>query len=330
MSKINIVVLIIGLLFLGCASKQKVVVSKKEAPSWLIHPPKSNNFELFALGEGENKQDALNNALTFMVSTLSVSVSSSFSAKTVVKEGSINSSDATYVNQTQSDVKRIRISDYEILHEEKLGFKKYVVLIKANKKKLFQGLKNEIDQKFEIYENNEKNIQNSNALKQLSSYKKMIKTFAYIKNSLIVMKVLNENFNQKKYLEKMNSINKKYQYLLQNISFWVYSNVESLSKPIIAGLTKQKFIVKKSKSKMHFNIYIKAKIKKANAYGFTLARSEVSFTTKDYANRVLASNVVHIVGQSSQGYAIAKQNLVKRLNALVKKEGIAKMLNINI
>ncbi len=235
MSKFSIILLVFGLLLSACASKQKVVVPKKELPSWYMHPPKSDAYELFALGEGENQQDAINNALSLVVSTLSVSISSSFRAKTVVKEGSVNSSDATYINKTQSDVQKIRISQYEILHVTRLGFKRYAAVIKVNKQKLFQGLKNEIDQKFEIYRNDIKNIQRLDALKQLAYYKNMKKSFGYIKNALIVMKVLNKGFDDKKYLAAMNEINTKHQYLLEHISFWVYSNVKSITKPVISA-----------------------------------------------------------------------------------------------
>lgn len=324
------ILLVFGLLLGGCASKQKVVVPKKELPSWYVHPPQSNSFELFALGEGENQQDAINNALSLMVSTLSVSISSSFRAKTVVKEGSVNSSEATYINKTQAEVQKIRISEYEILHVIQLGFKRYVAVVKVNKQKLFQGLKNEIDQKFEIYKNDIKNIQHLDALKQLAYYKNIKKSFGYIENALIVMKVLHRGFDDTKYLTTMNEINTKHQYLLQHISFWVITNVQSLSKPVISALTRQKFTVKNAKSKIHFDIYINAKIQKANAYGFSLVRSEILFVTKNYKGEVIASNVVHVTGQSSQGYAIAKQNLTKRLNRLIQKEGIAKVLNIDI
>jgi len=220
MNKFSIIFLIFGLFLINsCASKQKVVAPKTQTPVWVSHPPKSNNFELIALGEGENQQDAINNALSFIISTLSVSLSSDFSAKTVVKEGHVNSSEATYVNKTQSHVAKIRISEYEILHVRRLGFKRYAALVKVNKQKLFQGLQNEIDQKFEIYDNDIKNIENSDVLKQLSTYKNMQKSFGYIENALVVMKVLNKEFKDKKYLIKMNEINKKYQFLLEHISF---------------------------------------------------------------------------------------------------------------
>ena len=65
-----------SLLFLsGCASQKRVVVAeKKRIPSWYEHPPKSSASELYAVGSGRDKQTAITNALTHMVSTLSVSV----------------------------------------------------------------------------------------------------------------------------------------------------------------------------------------------------------------------------------------------------------------
>ena len=330
MKQFSLIFLVLGLLLSGCASKQKIVVAKKELPAWYVHPPKSNTYELFALGEGENQQDAINNALTLIASTLSVAISSNFSAKTVVKEGRINSSDATYINQTKSEVKKITISEYEIVHAQRLGFKRYAAVVKVNKQKMFQGLKNELDQKFAIYQNDIKNLEDLNALEQFALLRKIRANFSYIENALNVMKTLNENFNVTKYIQKMAQIDKKYQYLLKHISFWVSSNIRSLAKPFTSALTEEQFLVKKVRSTMHFDIYINAKIQKANAYGFTLARSELTLITKDHQGQIIASNVLHVTGQSSQGYEIAKQDLVKKVKNLIKKEGIAKVLNLGI
>ena len=79
------------LFFSGCGSQKRAVVAqKKEIPAWYQHPPKSSMSELYAVGSGRDKQAAITDALTQMVSTLSVSVSSKFSAKTVVKEAQGN------------------------------------------------------------------------------------------------------------------------------------------------------------------------------------------------------------------------------------------------
>ena len=127
------------LIFSGCGTQKRVVVAKKkEIPSWYQHPPKSSATELYAVGHGRDRQSAITDALTQMVSTLSVSVSSKFTAKTVVREGSVNSSKSLYTDELTSEVKKIRISNYELLEAYSLGFKNYVVLVKSNKKKLLR------------------------------------------------------------------------------------------------------------------------------------------------------------------------------------------------
>ena len=330
MNRFGIIFLIAGLFLGGCTHKPRVVATKKPLPSWYLHPPRSNNFDLYALGEGENQQDAVANALSLVASTLHVAISSNFRAKTVVKEGSVNSSDATYINETQSSVEKIKISEYEILNRKKLGFKRYAALIKVNKEKLFHGLKNEIEQKLQIYKSDGKNLQKRDALAQLAYYKNMKKSFGYVKNALIVMKVLQKEFDDTKYLAWMGEVNERYAYLLRHISFWVRSNVKSLIAPVRSALTQKKFTIKNVQSKMHYIVIINAKIQKATAYGFSLARSEIFLVTKDYKGEVLGSNVLHVTGQSSQGYAIAKQNLVKKLDDLIRKEGVSKVLNITI
>ena len=80
----------------------------------------------------------------------------------------------------------------------------------------------------------------------------------------------------------------------------------------------------------HFNIMIKSDIQRASSYGFTLARSAISITIKDSSGAVIGSNKLNITGQSSQDFGIAKENIALKLNALIEKEGIAKVIGLQI
>jgi hypothetical protein len=318
------------ILLSGCASSNRVVVKQKELPVWYTQPPVSNNTDLYAIGDGKNKQDAISNALSMLVSTLSVSISSKFSAKSIVREGRVNSSDATYTNETQSETKKVRISSYEVLNTSELGFRKYAVLVKVNKQKLFNSLEKETQQKFEIIENKEKIQENKNALDKLFFYKESLESLQNLPNTLTVMSVLNEGFDTKPYLDKYDALDRKYESYLKNITFWVDSNYKPLVSPVSKGLSHKNIKIKNVSGVMHFHIYIKANIQKAAAYGFSLARANISITTKDSQLTTIATNSINLVGQSSQGYEIAKQDLVNKLNKLIQNEGIAKVLNINI
>jgi hypothetical protein len=319
--------------FVGCGSQKQVVVAEsKVQPSWYTNPPVSNDTELYAIGDGKDKQEAITNALTQMVSTLSVSIASTYSAKTVVKEGRVNTSDALYVSDTQSDVQKIRISNYELLQAESFGFKKYAVLIKSNKEKLFLSMKQETEQNFALISQNEQTLKRANVLKQLSFYRATKASLSTLPNRLIVMNVLHPSFDSNAYLKQMQGINTKYETLLREISFSITSDAHAtnLIAPIAKGLSAKKFKINDAKTRENFTVYVTSKIEQASSYGFTLARSDVSIITKDDSGTVIGSSTLNIIGQSSQGFSVAKQNIALKLNALIEKEGIGKIMGLDI
>ncbi|SFV57575.1 hypothetical protein MNB_SM-6-1126 [hydrothermal vent metagenome] len=320
------------LLLTGCgASKQMVVVAPKATPAWYTNPPLSNERELYAIGDGKEKQEAISNALTQLLSTLSVSISSKYSAKSVVREGTYHSSsDATYINETQSEVKKIRVTNYELLQAKKLGFKHYAVLVKVDKEKFFDSLKKDLTQQFALIAAEEKNIKAKNALQQLSFYKHSLAHLSDMQNRLAVMSVLKPDFDEHPFLKKYEYLKKRYNVLLHSISFWVDAKYKAFIPVIAKGLTQEQFIVAKTRSKNHFSVYIYANIERAEAYGIMLARANITIKTKDAVGNEIATNSINLTGRSSQSYAIAKQDLVKRLNRLVEREGIAKVLNLDI
>ncbi|MEN4053967.1 MULTISPECIES: LPP20 family lipoprotein [Sulfurimonas] len=315
----------------GCGKlKERIVVKEKTLPSWYMQPPASNAREIYGVGEGKDKQEALSNALASLLATLSVSISSKYSAKSVVRKGTVNRHDATYVNETQSEVQKIRISSYEVLQSAKLGFKKYAVLIKVDRMKFFQTLQKEIDQEFALIASWEKNRADKNALEQLSFYKKALQNLSDLQNRLLVMSVLNERFQSQKYLQKYEKLRNKRDKLLQSITFWVVSDYRPLSGPIEKGLSSKKLKIKNLHNAYHFTIYVDSNMQRASSYGFYIARAQINIATKDNSGNILATNSLNITGQSSQSYSIAKQDVAKKLSKQIDKEGIAKILNLDI
>ena len=333
MKYIFLIVAIVLFSLSACSSaKPQVNVQEKALPSWYTKPSVSNSTDLYALGEGESKKEAIAEALSLMASTLSISISSKYNAKTEVHEGRVNSADGIYKSDIQSDVKQIRISNYELLHAQSLGFKRYAVLVKANKHKLFIGMKHELDQQFALIKSEAKALEQTDAITKLAFYRKKTESLKNTPNTLIVMNVLNPTFEGDLYIREIQEISIAYHSLLQNISFSIVTSkdAQNLATPLAKGLSEKRLMIKESHSSQHFTIYVKNSMKKAKAYGFTLARSEISILTKDSKGVVVGSNAMNIVGQSSQGFAIAKQNVAVRLRILIVKEGIAKVLGLDI
>lgn len=321
------------LLFWGCGSQKSIdLTPKTEVPPWYANPPQTTSATLYAIGEGQNREEAIANGLSMMASTLSVSIASQFNSKELVKEGLINSYQSTVSNEIQSDVKKLRISHYELLKSQEFGFRKYAVLLKSDKQKLYESLKNELDQKLTLIDKQKESLHQYDVIKQLGIYKKSKSDIADVPYTLIVMNVLNGSFESKDYLDKIEAINSDYERLLSGITFSISSDAESknLQAPISRGLSAEKLQIKNSSGSKHLNITIKSKIEKASSYGFTLARSAIEIAVKDNKGSVIGSNKLNITGQSTQGYEIAKESVAVKLNEKIKKEGIGKVIGLDL
>ncbi|MCF6339415.1 MAG: LPP20 family lipoprotein [Sulfurimonas sp.] len=328
------IIMIFSLLFLSACGIQKEIDlnQNKKLPSWYENPPKTTISTLYSIGEGENRDDAIANGLSNMISTLSVSISSQFNSKTVVKEGSNNSFQSTVTNDIQSDVKKIRISNYEVQEAKKLGFRRYIVLINSDKKKLFDSLKSEIEQKFTLIEKEKEKLNNYNAIKQLAVLKESKNSIDNVLDNLVVMNVLNNSFNSKEYVNRVKDVSDDYEKILSSITFSISSNeiAKNLEAPISSGLSNEKLQIKNSRGKKHFHINIFSKNNQANSHGFIIIRSAIEIRVIDFKGSIVGSNKLNIIGRSTQGIEVAKEGVAIKLNEMIKKDGIGKVIGLEL
>ena len=331
--KIFLILFMSLLIFSACSSKKRVEAEAKIVPSWYINQTKSDSNTLYSVGEGEDKASAIANALNNMASTLSVSIESDFNTKSVVRDGLVSSVQRDSTSEIRSKVKKIRISDYQIINTEEFGFLRYLVAIKSDKYKLFTSLNKELNQNFSIIQRKYEEASEFNTLKKLSIYKKAKESLGDVKNTLIVMHSLNAGFDDKAYLSKVLEIENRYESLLSKITFSIDANedAKNLMDSVANGLSLEKYkIIKKSTGKNHFTIRIVSSTSQAASYGFNLARSAISITVKDNDATVIGSNKLNLTGQSTQGYAIAKENVSVKLNAAILENGIANIIGLEL
>jgi len=313
----------------GCFSGKKPVTQTKEFPSWYSDSQTNSSNALYAVAEGENKRIAINNALNEILATLSVSISSDFTSKTEVSKGDRKSYQVTSSNTIQSRVKEIKINNYQVINEKDFGFERYLVEVKVQKKKLFLGLQQELDSTFIGMQ---KRAKSSNAIEQLAVYQKDKNSIENIKNILSVMHALETGFNDTYYREEIVKIHNRYTKLLSQVSFSLYPNkdAKNLQASFFKGLSDAKYHIRDAEGRKHFTIYIESTTNKAESYGFSIARTAISVQVKDYKGTVIGSNKFNLIGQSTQGYAIAKENVAMKLNTMIQRQGIAEVIGLNL
>ena len=317
----------IFMFFTGCSShKQKVVIKAKELPSWYLKPKQNDKNTLYATGEGKDRQEAIQDALNILSSYLSVHVSSKFSSKVVQERGFITS-------EINSDVSKIRITSYDIVKAQEFSFERYIVLIKCEKKKLFKSLKKELDQKFDFVEKDKDKASSYNIVKQFKICKEAKNSLKDVKNTLIVLSVLDDGFDSSKYIEKLKDIERDYEKLQSLMSFSVEADSSSqmLKEVLLSGLSAKSLQVLGSgvNSMEHLKIEIRSKVKHLKSYGFFLSKFSIFITVKDYKNTIIGSNKLNITGQSVKSYEIAEENVSQKLYEKMQKDGVEKIIGLS-
>ncbi len=316
--------LVIALLFLGCgAQKEVVVATPKPLPQWYTQPPQNSATTLYGVGEGINQKAAIDDALSGMLSVLGVKISSTFESQTVEHQGRQESFDKRVEHNIKSERATLHVSEYKVVEGVQYGYRRYIVLIQSDRKKLFEGMKSALDEQYASYNQHHNALKNSNALEQLAFELSALENFKNLDDTLLAMQTLNNTFNENYYRKRYGSIVICKEDLLANITFNVHANIQDFAAPIEKGLSAKGLHVKRNAL---LSIEIKAQINQTQSYGFTLARTTFDIKTRDASGRIVASNTFNITGQSTQGFAIAKQNVAMRLEQKVASEGVERVL----
>lgn len=320
------------LLFIGCADKSKVLpLTQQELPSWFTKTPQSTSSVLYSTGEGVSKKDATTNALNNMASTLSVVIESKFQSSTQADDtNGLKSYTKTVKNNVTATVKKLRISNYKIEKYKKIGFHKHIILVSANKSKIFSSLKDEVDKKINFFQQQETTYKKTNLLKQLTFYKKASKDIKELTYKSIILKVLRPSFNDAYISQAILHFQNRYTQLKTNISFDIYAKKDAKSlKPVIEdSLNSYGLKLSKVSNKYHLTLSIKEKILYTRAYGFTLARTTIVINVTNRHHQTISTKQLNIVGQSTQGKKVAKEAVVQNLKLLIEEKGIESIIEL--
>jgi len=274
------------ILLAGCANTQKAVIVKpKPMPTWYLNPPQSNDKIVYVTGAGINKKEAVLNALSNFIARYSVTISSQFQSKLQDFGGGIASKKAAY--NIQATVKKFEVSNYEIVRTERYKFDQFLVLIKVDINRLYENVKNKLDNRFEEYRSVYKNIVKENPLKQLINLQQLSSKLKNEKSYIYVLKTMNQSFNAKKYLSFIDEVKNRLDSLKNSIHVQISSNNFKIVEDIKRYLTSNGIKIGNSQIKLIANV------KKRKSSTMNLIVYEVYITTK-YRGSIIGSNYFKI------------------------------------
>ena len=319
-------------LMVGCGGAPAPVIEKtKVEPAWFINPKQNDATYIYAVAGGTSGQEAKAKALAAMVEKLSVNVQSSFEKQTIVKRsGGGASANETLTSNIKTEVGKIGISNYEVVHNEKLGYKNYVAMVKANKHKLVATLKKSLKSKMNALDAKIRSIGKQDVLKQLMAFQAAYQTATGLTTEVMVTGELDKTYNTSKSLKYINGIYKKYLNAKNSVKFYVTSSRDaaSFADKIKDALAQDYTVVTGSNSK---TIKIYASLKMSQSY------SPIGYlTTMDVKIDVLAKgkkiggNTFLVKAKSKGNKSATLSRGALSFGQEIKEKGILTVLGVNL
>ena len=246
----SLIFIVIVVFLNGCTSTSPSVKAKQikqEIPSWITTPKNSTSKYMYGVSIGVDRQSAIKSALVNMVSKLGVSIESSFQSKQEVHNYYENN---LVINNIKANVSKIKVSNYEVVKSQQIGYKEFAVMIKTDKRKFLNGLDKEIKSKEKSMKFRLNSLKEEDILRRYNVKKMLSLEVDFLKANIIVLSELDKKYDAKKYFDFIDRVKQEFIEEQKRLSFYVYGDKKSIGfvNDIKNYLTKQGFRLSSTKT----------------------------------------------------------------------------------
>lgn len=319
----------VSLLLTGCPNPPKPVpkphskVVYPVQPTWVLQPPNDTAQTLYGMGEGINRNQAIQKALADLSSRLGVKVSSQFETELRVQNRGYELTQRDSKQQVSTQVRPIEINQYQVVKTYAPLPTQIYVLIQSNKQQLAQNQKTILNQQITHYHIVQKNTPLTGHLQRYLFALQESKKLPHFKQTLATLKTLTPNANFKLYQGYINKVEQTLLKEKQAIKFQIIAK-DHASRLFIAPLKdtlSADHLLASTKSPIQ--IRINTQVNKSRAYGFYINRYQTHLTVWDHQTQINGVTY-NIKGQSGQNSQVAEHQAQARfkkafdLNTLLK------------
>jgi len=317
--------LVLSLILIGCGAEPKPETIVY--PSWYLNPPQNSGSFLYGVGEGSSINVAKASALGSVSESLSLTVSSELSKRD--SSNRYNGREDIYssvVSSLKTEAKEMEFSEYTIIKNEQVGSKIFL-LVEVSRQKLFKDQK----AKLELFSNElkaeQKSISDYPVLKQALLYKQRAQKRHTLKSLALLSKTIDSNFDTDAYIKQVTQVGDASQKALNRVKISVTASkqAEIFVDAIKEGLNNAG--IKTGSNNANTQLYLDSAFHLDEIYGFKIAKSTLSVSTKE-KNKTVATNAVVLSGKSRYDYNKAKLNANAVLRQKIKEEGIFSIMGV--
>jgi len=329
----SILLTLSAFIILGCGGGSPKP-SASTMPSWYLNQPLSDANNYYGVGSGISKEAAKANALAQVGGEISTHISSSIDI-TMVDHNDDTTSDTTI--KTKTSIEDMKFTGVTVMENAYVNDKFYTY-VQVNRNVLFAAQKRAFDVNYNKLTSFYASAKNKNVFSLIKNKSKIQASVIESSSKLPILKAINSKFDQDKYAKVLLNISNDTRDASSNAMVYVTNKnakeYQEILKQYITsfGMTivKSPKSVKNKKNLLKVYVTKRANPKKVKSSdprleGAFFADVIVNLSTKDYANREIASNRIAVVNISKQSYKAAVKK-TKKFEREIYKKGIVNIL----
>jgi hypothetical protein len=317
----------------ACQSVDSQLVRQYEdatiVPTWVNAVPQDSGQFLYGIGEGKNRQAAIQNALTDLAAKLGITVSAQFNSTITVQKYGYELVKQDTQKIISTEIKAITINQYQVEKSYSPLPTLVYVLLKTDKHKLFVNYKQELDQQVRHYQVGRQQLRSAGVLQRYQHVHQEQQKLAVFFRKMLIAEVLNPQMDMHAYLQYEQQVIDDKRHLKQLIKFKVLAN-NSISHQLAAvlkvHLAQKQLLAINAASKFKLKVSVSESL--SQAYDFYIGRYTVTVSVYESGKQV-AGRQFYIKGQGTKNYQAAQRQAIKKFAKIFNTQTLWQVLGLS-
>lgn len=331
-SAINTLLILLACLVTACQSVDSQLVRQQEdaaiVPTWVNAVPQDSVQFLYGVGEGKNRQAAIQNALTDLTAKLGVTVSAQFSSTLTVQKYGYELVKQDTQKSISTEIKAIAINQYQVEQSYAPIPTLVYVLLKTDKHKLFVTYKQELDQQVRHYQVDRQQLRSAGVLQRYQHARQERQKLATFFRKMLIAEVLNPKMIMQDYLQYEQQVLNDKQRLKQLIKFKVLANnsiSRQLAEVLKGHLAQEQLLAANIASKFKLKVSVSESL--SQAYDFYIGRYTINLSVYESGKQV-GGRQFYIKGQGTKNYQAAQRQAIKKFAKIFNTQTLWQVLGL--
>ncbi|MGE4500497.1 MAG: LPP20 family lipoprotein [Hydrogenovibrio sp.] len=317
----------------GCVGQdvKPLSTTEKPTPDWFLNPPSDTTRQLYGVGEGRTREEAVQAALVDIAAKLSVQVSATFQSRLQVTQSTYEYAERTSEKQIQSQVAKIQLRDYQVERAERLGYGKTVALVGLDRQALFEDLRRQQDAQMQTLQTAESAHQKDGALGQYVFYRRSLDALADFRQRLLILETLQRDFDTRPYSDFLQRFEQRTARLKAEMRLVVTADDDTkrLVGPLQSALSQAGFqIAKTTRPGEKAQIRLMAEVAQSQAYGFYIERMALNIQALSDGVQI-GGHKLNLKGQATHSFEQARENLTVKFQQQLQSQGLNAVIGVS-